>query len=204
MQEIHDSYAWLRSIPGAIHYRLKADYTTLSEKATLLGMPQCRIAKSVYWAPRRATEPLLCAVVGADRDVDERKLLAIARKEHDLPHGISTAHTYPTGQLPGRLGPFPGLSDVERFGSIHYDADLPRDVPLDFAHPTKAGHGMLVTLAALEQALVTVFDGRIRTRTDSIATPAWQSEYARLSRLTRSSAPYGTVVYAPAISFKRP
>ncbi len=182
MQEPHDSYAWLRQIPGAIHYRLKADYKTLSEKAALLGLAPDRIAKSVYWAPRRATEPLLCVVVAADRDIDEKKLLAIVRTEHDLPHGIRTARSFPTGQLPGRLGPFPALCDVERFGSIHYDADLPRDVPLDFAHPTKAGHGMLVTLAALERALSTVFDGRIRTRTDSIATPAWQSEYARLFR----------------------
>lgn len=177
-----EAYTWLRSIPGAIHYRLKADYLSLEEKAALLGMPEARIAKSVYWAPRRSHEPLLCAVVGADRDIDEKKLLAIVRTEHDVPHGIHTARSFPTGQLPGRLGPFPALCDVERFGSIHYDADLPRDVPLDFAHPTKAGHGMLVTIAALERALATVFDGRIRTSTAPIALPAWQSAYARACR----------------------
>jgi hypothetical protein len=182
MHDTHESYAWLRQIPGAIHYTLKQPYTSLEHKAHMLGIPEQRVAKSVYWSPRKSSEPLLCAVVAADRDVDRTSLLTALRGDHELPHGIGSARTYPTGQSPGRLGPFLTREDLGRIGGIVYDADLPRDVPLDFAHPLDPGKGLLVTLDALERCMASVFDGRVRTKTASIATPAWHAALARACR----------------------
>ena len=182
MQETHDPHAWLRDIPGAIRYRLKQDYDTLESKAALLGLPEGRIAKSVYWTQRRATGPLYCAVVPADRDVDRSKLLAALRADHPLPSGICVARAYPAGQAPGRLGPFPTEEDVGRFGMIIYDADFPADLPLDFAHPTLHRAGFLATIAAVERALDDRFGDRVRRHTASIATPAWHAAFARACR----------------------